>query len=320
MRDADTTGAWVLVVDDDKTSARHLASAVSSFGHHAEVSHSWTDALARFERRQFDLVLMDAVLPGVDGFRLTQLLRSRARSYVPILFVTGLHETRAKAHGYSAGADDFLTKPVEPVELQVRMTAMLRIRRLTVDLESKRAALERAANLDALTGIANRRQLGPRLRDELERCVRYGHPLSVALADIDHFKQVNDRFGHPVGDEVLRCFGRTLSTHVGDPDAAFRMGGEEFVILCPETDVHGAASLADQVRRAFAAASKTTAAGRCSVSFGVSGSCALGSEATPDRLLATADEAMYTAKRSGRDCVRIYGDANAYHLPTAKAS
>lgn len=319
----DAGGALVLVVDDDKTSAQHIADAVSSFGHEAVTANSWTEALTQFESCEFDLVLMDAVLPGVDGFRLTTLLRSRARSYIPILFVTGLHETRAKEHGIAAGADDFLTKPVEPIELQVRMTAMLRIRRLTLDLESKRAALERVANVDALTGVANRRQFEPKLVVELDRCTRYGRPLSVVMADIDHFKRINDRFGHPIGDEVLRCFGQLLARDVRDPDMAFRLGGEEFVVICPETDVDGACSLAERIRTAFAQVSETTSAGPSSVSLGVSGTSLFETRPSVERLLSSADEAMYDAKRSGRNRVRIYAQPSAAHLdddPPAKAS
>ena len=300
--------ANVLIVDDDPTCAASLAGQVEHLGHAVTIASSWTEAVRTFDRESFDLVLMDAVMPGVDGFKLTHMLRGRSTSYVPILFVTGLGDTRSRERGIHAGADDFLAKPVDDFELRVRLTAMLRIRRLTMDLEAKGKALEEMAHIDELTGIGNRRRFENRLSVELSRARRYEHPLSLLVCDIDHFKLVNDRFGHAVGDEVLQFFGDLLGRQLRGPDVAFRYGGEEFVVLTPETKSAGAKLLADRLREVFEQDSSTTTAGRRTISIGVSGTDLLGPEVAASQLFETADKALYRAKQSGRNRVCVHED------------
>lgn len=300
--------AHVLIVDDDPTCAASLADQVKRLGHDVTVASSWTEAVRVFGREKFDLVLMDAVMPGVDGFKLTHMLRGRSTSYVPILFVTALGDTRSREQGIHAGADDFLSKPVDDFELRVRLTAMLRIRRLTMDLEAKGKALEEMAHIDELTGIGNRRRFENRLSVELSRARRYEHPLSLLVCDIDHFKSVNDEFGHAVGDEVLQFFGDLLGRQLRSPDAAFRYGGEEFVVLTPETESVAARLLADRLREVFEQDSGTTSAGRRTISIGVSGTDVLGPEVAASQLFETADKALYRAKQNGRNRVYVHGD------------
>lgn len=295
--------ATILVIDDDPVQVAATAQMLSALGHRVLVAHGWVEALHVFDDEVVDLVLMDAVMPTVDGFKLTRILRGRMERYVPIVFLTALSNREARERGIVVGADDFLTKPLRPVELSVRVAAMLRIRHLTKVLEAKSAELDRLVNLDPLTGIGNRRAFDRALAHEWERAGRYGHPLSVALFDLDGFKAVNDTFGHAAGDELLACFSRLLDTEARPPVQVFRFGGEEFVALLPHAGEARAWNFAQCVRRAFE--TKTAgegAVGRRTVSAGVSAS------ADPhvhsrSLLLERADRALYRAKGAGRNRV-----------------
>lgn len=295
----------ILVVDDDITSARYLEAQLRDDGHEVDLAHTWTDAIRKFGHGAFDLVMMDAVMPTVDGFKLTKMLRKRAHSYVPVVFVTSLDNQRARERGLAAGADDMLSKPVDDLELRMRVAAMLRIRRLTTELEQRHAKLAQLAHSDALTGLGNRRSFDEQLDEELRRATRYHRPVSLIVADIDRFKLVNDNQGHAVGDELLRCLGELLSREVRAPDSAFRYGGEEFVILTPETKAEGASRLAERLRLAFAEASPRTSAGAQTISMGVADTEMVEDTEDAAALFELADQALYRAKVLGRNRVEV---------------
>jgi len=300
------TNAQVLVIDDEPATATIVANSLVAMGHQPIVCHNWIDALRLFGSGEVDLVLMDAVMPTVDGFKLTKIFRSRATSYVPILFLTGLADQHAREQGVSVGADDFLTKPVDPLELKVRLTAMLRIRALTRDLESKTRALARLASVDGLTGIANRRAFDERVPIELAACKTEGRTFSLLLIDIDHFKKVNDTFGHATGDQLLASFGKLLGEITRACDIPFRYGGEEFAVLAINASASQALHLAQRLRSAFAVRTReATACGAQTISIGICGSDQVEAE-SPTRLIESADAALYRAKRSGRNCVCIF--------------
>lgn len=309
---AERRPAQILVVDDDPTAAAGTASILIELGHRVTVAHGWTDALRAFDGQETDLVLMDAVMPHVDGFKLTRLLREQSASYVPTVFLTGLKAHDVREQCIDAGADDFLAKPVDRLELRVRLKAMLRIRALTRALEQKTRELERAARTDPLTGIGNRRVFDERLRAEVARSIRHGCPLSLLMFDIDHFKAVNDRYGHPVGDGLLSLFGRILHDEVRASDLPCRYGGEEFVILAPETTSEQARVLAQRVRLAFREMSITVEPGTVhTVSVGIAGSDRLDAALHGKALVEAADVALYRAKDLGRDRVEVSGQPTA---------
>jgi diguanylate cyclase (GGDEF)-like protein len=299
--------ALILIVDDEPLGARRVADMVAELGHRALVAQSWTDAIRLFSGNPIDLVLMDAVMPTVDGFKLTRILRDKARSYVPIVFVTGLTDRSARERGVEAGADDLLMKPVDPVELRVRLTAMLRIRHLTQDLETKTRTLALLASTDSLTGLHNRRSLDERLPIELERANRYDRPVSLLMLDIDRFKRVNDAYGHEVGDEVLSFAGDLVRDVTRAADLSFRYGGEEFVVIAPETTSAHAGELGERLRAAFAA--RSGAACRAGVQTISVGACATHQLMPPVDVVTmfrAVDAALYRAKQSGRDRVVIW--------------
>lgn len=300
--------ATVLIVDDEKLGATQVAAMVQKSGHRTVLAHSWTEAIQRFAEHDVDLVLMDAVMPNVDGLKLTRMLRERSRSYVPIVFLTAQSDSKARRRCIEAGADDLLAKPVDELELYIRLIAMLRIRRLTRALEEKSRALGQLAKIDALTGLENRRMLDERLPKEVERARRYGRELSLLMMDVDHFKKVNDTHGHDVGDEVLVCLGGVLKGNVREADFAHRYGGEEFVVVAPETGLDAAVELAERLRAAFHRASGgASAAGAQTLSIGVASLASLPEDADAPALQTAADAALYEAKRAGRDQVRRAG-------------
>jgi diguanylate cyclase (GGDEF)-like protein len=304
------TAAHVLVVDDEPVTAQSIANTLRGLGHRPTICHTWTDAVRIFGTGDVDLVLMDAVMPTVDGFKLTRMLRKRGTTYVPIVFLTGLADHGAREQGVAVGADDFLTKPVDPLELKVRLTAMLRIRALTRDLEAKTRALTRLASVDGLTGVANRRSFDERLPAELERARNIGSPLTLLMLDIDHFKRVNDTFGHAVGDQLLASFGRLLGELTRACDLPFRYGGEEFSIVAIDTSPAQATHLAQRVRSAFSLRTRqATECGPQTISVGVCGSDQIDASAPMSELIIAADAALYRAKRSGRNCVCVYDPA-----------
>lgn len=307
----------VLIVEDDAAAAKVVARMLEDEGWDPRVATTWSEAMRQFGD-DIDLVIMDAVMPTVDGFKLTNLMRGKARSYVPILMLTALSDERSKEHAMSIGVDDILPKPANPFELRLRVRALLRIRRLTSELEAKTREAEELARRDPLTGVANRRSLDERLRIELARTQRYKRSLSLVIFDIDHFKQVNDEHGHGVGDRLLAFFGKTLLESIRPCDLACRFGGEEFVVLAPDTPAGRAVVLAERVRRDFLARTpQVTIAGKQSLSAGVSGTDLLRvDDPTGDRLLHTADLALYEAKRLGRNRVCCFAPSMGSGLRT----
>lgn len=302
----DLERANILVVDDDAATAEHTAVILRELGHVATVAHRWTDALRAFDPLGTDLVLMDAVMPNMDGLKLTRLLREQSQSYVPVVFLTGRRSTEMREQCINAGADDFLTKPVDRIELRVRLKAMLRIRALTRALEDKSRELERAARTDPLTGVGNRRIFDERLAAELARTVRHGRPLALLMFDLDHFKRVNDDFGHLVGDHLLELFGSILRKELRASDLPCRYGGEEFLVIAPETIVAQAQVVGDRIRLAFRDRSTEVAAGGVqTVSVGIAASDTVEPPLDAKALMAAADEALYRAKAGGRDRVEL---------------
>jgi len=302
----DLERANILVVDDEPAAAEQAASILRELGHTATVANGWTEAVRAFDPLVTDLVLMDAVMPNMDGLKLTRLLREQSRVYVPVVFLTGRGSSELRDQVIDAGADDFLTKPVDRVELRARLKAMLRIRALTRALEDKTRELERTARTDPLTGLGNRRVFDERVLAEVARSRRHGRPLALLMFDLDHFKQVNDRFGHLVGDDLLALFGSILREDLRASDLPCRYGGEEFLIIAPETSAERAQIVAERIRLKYRERSGAVGVGGPqTVSVGISASDVLEVELTERTLLAAADDALYRAKDRGRNRVEV---------------
>lgn len=268
---------------------------------------AFADVLRAYKETRPDLVLLDVMMPQIDGYKLAQVFK-RDPSFIPVIMLTALDDLESKRRGLTAGADEFLTKPVNTIELQIRMSSMIRIKRLTDELENANKTLAALATFDPLTELANRRLLEQRLTSEFQRAERYQRPLTVIMVDIDHFKRVNDSHGHQIGDKVLGMVGEVLRQCTRSTDLAGRFGGEEFMIVAPETSIESARVLAERVRSLVVVRSADGDAQEqgippITVSVGVATTTA--EMQTQDDLVKRADDALYAAKREGRDRIVI---------------
>ncbi|MCL6620644.1 MAG: diguanylate cyclase [Syntrophobacterales bacterium] len=298
----------MLVVDDHPVTRRLLEVQLQREGYRVLSAAHGREALERLGEDFCPLVLTDWMMPEMDGLELCRAIRGREwDSYVYLILLTARDALDDVLTGLEAGADDYLVKPVHPMELLARLRTGRRILDLERTLKERTREIARLAVTDPLTGVYNRRYLMEQLPRELRRARRYRRPLALILCDLDHFKGVNDTLGHKVGDEVLQEFTRRLGGQVRQGvDWLARYGGEEFVFVLPETDLAGCLALAWRLRELVAAAPFPTSAGPVAVtaSFGVAALPAtdaahLGAEA----LLAQADACLYQAKAAGRNRV-----------------
>lgn len=301
----------VLIVDDDALVAEHLAQLVRNAGFEAQVVSSAAEALDSLRRSFAPIVISDRNMPDMDGLTLCRRIRGgQYESYVYLLLLTVQDAEDDILAGLEAGADDYLSKRASGAQLVARLRTAQRI--LTLE-RSLRAALDeksRLATTDALTGANNRRYFVRHLNREIRTSWRSGAPLSVLLLDIDRFKRINDRFGHAVGDEVLRSFARRIAEALPrETDWYARLGGEEFAVVLAQTPLSGAALVAEKLRRIVADAAMATSAGPLdvTVSIGVSGVEAITPTQTVsvETLLDIADRCLYQSKEGGRDRVTL---------------
>ena len=273
-----------------------------------EVIHA-TDGkagLATASKEKPDLILLDVDLPDTSGFEICRLLKSDPElSMIPVIFLTGSTDTTDKVKGLDLGAVDYVLKPFDSYELSARVRAALRTKHLQ-DL------LIKHAQIDPLTELWNRRALMDRLAQEWSRITRHGGVLACIMCDIDHFKQVNDTYGHRIGDEILRKVGEVLINTSRQSDFPARYGGDEFVVLVPDEDADGAYHLAERYREEISRIEVKAGKEIVSVtaSFGVDDSNGLPSV---EALIEAVDAALYKAKHSNRNCVVV---AEKQVLPT----
>lgn len=299
----------ILLVEDEPTTRLMAAHQLRRAGHEVEVVENGLQALERLRQRLFPILLTDWEMPAMDGVALCRAVRAaQFDSYIYIILLTARDGKANIIEGLEAGADDYLTKPVNDEELAARLQTAQRILRLE---QSLRAANERNLLLsitDALTGTYNRRHLMAQLPKEIERTRRYARPLSAVLCDIDDFKEVNDNHGHQIGDDVLVQFAALLQRAIrSDVDWIVRYGGEEFLVVLPEADFGAALAFAERIRKQLDANGVEAADGTLPItaSFGVT-SYSGGTdqaESNMDALIAAADACLYRSKQAGRNCV-----------------
>jgi diguanylate cyclase (GGDEF)-like protein len=250
-------------------------------------------------------------MPGMTGPALCRRARSREDDapYTYFILVTGHHDRAHLMEGMAAGADDFQKKPVDLDELEARLVSAARVvglhRRLdaqTRELRSDSARLVVAARTDALTGLGNRLRMNEDLATARSRAARYGHRYSIAICDVDRFKDYNDAYGHLAGDDVLRQVARQLRQQLRTGDSVYRYGGEEFVVLLPEQDAREATDALERIRAAIEGTEIVAPAGVLTLSAGVA-ELDLRTDDSVERWLGRADAALYAAKTSGRNRV-----------------
>jgi diguanylate cyclase (GGDEF)-like protein len=278
-------------------------------------AESGEEALRKVREAPPQLILCDVMMPGIDGYEVARRIKNDGRTgtlpFIPIILVTALGETEHIVQGLNTGADDYIAKPYHFQELEARVRAMLRIKRLQDELDQKNRELEVANRrlrklsiTDGLTELYNHRHVHELLRDEFERSRRTGEPLAVTMVDLDRFKAVNDSYGHPTGDVVLYETARILRETAREIDMVGRYGGEEFIVILPNTDEAEAARFAERVRRAVEGHLYRDEATelRMTCSSGAA-SFPSGDVEKPEQLLKKADDALYVAKEAGRNRV-----------------
>jgi two-component system cell cycle response regulator len=242
-------------------------------------------------------------LPAHDGLELVcRLKRDRSTRLTPVILYSDIATVEERVMALELGAVDLLTEPFASAELIARVRAALRTRHAF-------SMLERSAFLDDLTGLANRRLLDEHLRREWDACRRRGTPLAVIIIDLDHFKAINDTYGHAAGDEVLCQAARLLAQSVRSSDVVGRYGGEEFVVIAPDCGLEAAAALAARFRADLA--HRAISGSGCVIAVTASAGVAAsdGAQDSPAELLGRADKALYQAKRSGRDAIWVHDSA-----------
>ncbi|MDR3518528.1 MAG: diguanylate cyclase [Azospirillaceae bacterium] len=292
----------IMVVDDSRTIRQLISGWVEGFGYEVHQACDGVDALEVFHRINVDVVLTNWFMPRMDGMELCWHLRANSRSkYIYLILMTAMRSPSAYIEALDVGADDLIYKPLEPPVLQARLRAAGRI--LLMQQE-----LARVANMDSLTGAMNRRLFESYAAEELARATLRSSPLTVLMADIDHFKRVNDTYGHAGGDEALRHFVSLCRRVLRRGDVFGRLGGEEFAIILPDTSAASAVDIGERLR-GLVAETPAVFAGHpipFTVSLGVSW-LTLGDHNIDD-LLKRADVALYRAKNSGRNRVVVEPD------------
>ena len=302
----------VLLVDDDEIMAERLHQLVTAAGFEATTAANGAAALAELQRQFAPIVILDRNMPGMDGLELCRAIRDGTHypGYVYIMLCTA-HDTEEEIlAGLNAGADDYLSKRASGAQLIARLACARRILSLEQSLKAVIEERRRMAMTDVLTGAHNRRYFMNHMRRELKRTRRFGGDLTLVVFDIDHFKHINDRYGHAAGDTVLVEFVRRVQKCLPrEFDWCARMGGEEFAVVLPQTDLNGGRVVAEKIRHAFASNPVSAVSGgiECTVSAGISGLSAFAdrNEVSIEQILSRADDCLYTSKNSGRDRVTV---------------
>ncbi|MFQ5648806.1 MAG: diguanylate cyclase [bacterium] len=308
-----TRSKSILVVDDVPVNIQLLTTYLSSEGYQVISARDGSEAIAKVNESRPDLILLDVMMPKMNGFEVCKILKSEPRTkYIPVILVTALNEMQDKVKGMNSGADDFLSKPFNKLELLVRVRSLLRIKYLHDELQDKvlelqktKEELRQLAITDGLTGLYNYRYFREQLQQEINRALRHELNLSLIMIDIDHFKHYNDTNGHPAGDLLLREMGKLLKDNIRSIDVASRYGGEEFCLVLNETNKNAARIVAEKIRKlveehTFEFEEKQPT-GRITISTGVATFPEDGKEF--EVLVTRADERLYLAKQAGRNTI-----------------
>jgi diguanylate cyclase (GGDEF)-like protein len=309
----------ILIVDDSPTIRAALKGLLERMSHSVVEAEDGDKALQTFQQDRPDLVLIDVMMPVMDGYEAARRMREASPDeWVPIIFLSSKEADQDLDRAIEAGGDDYLVKPVSFVVLNAKIRALHRTETMrsklvetSRDLASANRELEKLSRHDGLTGIANRRHFDSYLQTEVRRAARERQTLSLILADVDHFKAFNDHNGHQAGDDCLRQVASALSTAGRRPaDLAARYGGEEFAIVLPGTGPDGAVDVAQALSRLIAALAISHASSAVSQNVTLSqgiASLTPEKETAAEDLIHRADQALYQAKQQGRNRYVVFG-------------
>jgi len=297
-------GGRILVVDDHERQAQRISAELAI--EHRPVVESEPEKALLTARGPVDLIIVNATARGFDGLRFAAQIRSdEATRHLPILGIIDPDDRTRLVKALEIGFNDVLTRPIDPQELSARVKSQVRGKRYTDFLRNNLDHSLELAVTDQLTGLHNRRYMTGQLGALVNRAIRGGDSVAVMLADLDHFKLVNDGYGHDVGDEVLREFAVRLATNVRAIDLPCRYGGEEFVVIMPDTKLEDAERIAERIRRHVAGSPFRVPGGSepLSVTISIGVATTAGAGDTAEALLKRSDEAVYAAKAAGRNTV-----------------
>lgn len=291
----DDNSSLVLLIDDSEAMHRLLSLRLRNDGLEVSSAMSGEEGVRKATEEHPALVLLDVDMPGMDGFEVLRTLKDNdATLHTPVIMLSGAHNSHDKVTAFDLGAVDFITKPFDMMEMRVRVRSALRVSHLL-------RMLSQQAQIDGLTGLYNRAHFDQRWLEEVAGVERHKRPLTIAMMDLDHFKSVNDTFGHPAGDAAIQGLAKIVRRESRQTDIACRYGGEELVLIMPETGPDDAASVCERIRAALADVVWPRHPERritCSIGVvGTDGSTAVDAGTWLEKV----DRNLYRAKKEGRD-------------------
>ncbi|MCS7233302.1 MAG: diguanylate cyclase [Synergistetes bacterium] len=309
----------ILIVDDSKL-IRILLKDILQMeikGNIDEASNG-EEAITKLHNNSYDLIILDVFLPDILGIEIIDQIAALKKEWIPIIVITSAENKEFLKEALEKGAIDYIKKPFDEIEILARVKSALRTKRLYDELKEANEKLKEMAMTDELTKLYNRRYTMIILGTEFKRSKRYKNPLSVIIGDIDHFKSINDNYGHLIGDEVLRICAKLIKENTREIDVAGRYGGEEFLIILPNTTLDGAVIVAERLRRKikeipFKVLDKNFPI-HISMSFGICSYPEKDIENEED-MLKLADEALYISKQNGRNQTTFYINGRFISLP-----
>ena len=309
----------ILVVDDHEDNIELLRARLEARGYEVEGAPDGQAALDAVQRTCPDLILLDVMMPKMDGMEVVKRLKAnKALPFIPVIMQTALDSTENKVEGLDAGADDYITKPINFAELEARVNSLLRIKALQTDLAAREKELSelndklRLISLtDGLTEVENRRSLELHLHEMWQHSMRLHEPIALIICDIDKFKAVNDNYGHQAGDSVLKEFAQLLKSEAREIDRVGRYGGEEFLLILSGTVLDAAVTFAERLREKVEGHTFSYTGGTLRRTM----SCGVAASPHPkvkdqEALLRAADDALYVAKETGRNRVVRFDSAD----------
>lgn len=328
-----TKQATILIVDDSPTNLEVLLNFLRNAEFRILIAEDGETGILKVEEASPDVILLDIIMPGIDGFETCRRLKANPSTQeIPIIFMTALSQTSVIVKGFELGAVDYITKPTQQEIVLARVTTHLTIQKLQSSLQQQNLQLQkeiqqrhqaeaalqnaneelqRLATLDGLTQVANRRRFDEYINKVWQILVREQLPLSLLMCDVDFFKRYNDSKGHQAGDKCLYQVAQTMKHTVKRPaDLVSRYGGEEFVVILPNTNAEGAMQVAQEIQQSIQASAlahpQSPISQHITLSIGVS--CTIPcQQVSPATLIAAADRALYQAKQSGRNCTVFLG-------------
>jgi diguanylate cyclase (GGDEF)-like protein len=306
----DREESFILIVDDNPKNLQVLGNILREKDYKTAVAKNGQEAMKVVEKKLPDLILLDIMMPDMDGFEVCRRLKAQeATQNIPVIFISALTHTSEKIKGFKAGGVDYITKPFQDEEVFARVKNHLELKfsreELKLSYQKLQDAyrdLDLAARTDSLTRLSNRRDIIEKMEYEKQRFERNKKPFSLVLSDIDNFKAVNDRYGHDCGDFILVSAANLMRSTVRKQDTVARWGGEEFLLLLPETDLKGGKVVAENIQKELNNNSYAYNEYdlRITMTFGVS---SFFPGETIDQCIRKADEALYDGKKSGKNCI-----------------